>query len=179
MASTRCLIRKLRIPAWSSESSMTVAAAKLSLKIYRRTVALPAVSAALGSAPVNPPLPWAWIAVHEGSLFSRASFETWWQLRALGQPYPPDTCPWCDGRLPLTGLHLQSSCITFAVRCWTRGIQPESAFLYPPNDKWLQAALLVIAEVNEARQTVLHSRHRSQPSPPAALPPLPENWVDD
>ena len=156
MASTQCLLGRLRIPPWSCEPSMSAAAAKRSLRTYRRTVVQPAVSAALGSAPVNPPLPWLWLAMHEGGLFTRSSFETWWQVRTLGQPYPPDTCPWCEGRKPLTSSHLQYSCTTFAVRCWTRGIQPEAAFLYPPNDDWLLAALLVMAEVDAARHTVLH-----------------------
>ena len=136
---------------------MSAAAAKRSLKSYRCSVVLPAVAADLGSAPGNPPLPWVWLAMHEGSLFTKASFETWWHIRTLGQPYPPDTCPWCEGRLPLTSTHLLSSCTTFAVRCWARGIQPENAFLYPQDDARLCAVLQITAEINEARTTVLHS----------------------
>ena len=44
----------------------------------------------------------------------------------------------------LTRPHLQESCPQFAAQCWTRGVRPEEAFLYPPIAQWFVAALAAV-----------------------------------
>ena len=39
------------------------------------------------------------------------------------------------------------SCLTFAVQCWSRGLQPEQAFDYPRNDHEFLAVLRAIEEI--------------------------------
>ena len=102
------------------------------------------------SAPINPPLPWLWLASLAGDAYSQEAFELWWQLHVLGQPYPPMLCPWCDPRPELSSTHLRTECSTFATACWIRGIQPEEAFLYPSGPAWFQAALLAVHEIQRA-----------------------------
>merc|ERR1712110_657881 len=91
------------------------------------------------------PLPWAWIAANGGSTFPQCAFDLWWQLRALGVPYPRWTCPWCGPRDDCTRVHLETECASFAGRCWCSGIRPEEAFCFPVDDEWFIAVLLVIS----------------------------------
>ena len=150
MTAARRLISVLRLPPWQPEHGCSVSARKASLARHRREAILPLIRAAQGSSPANPPLPWLWIASHAGTLFSRAGFELWWHLRVLGQSYPVISCPWCDQRPPLTAQHLMQECCTFAEACWTRGVQPEAAFLYPQEAGWFSGALGATDELVKA-----------------------------
>ena len=161
MTAAKRLIHASSIAAWQPEVGAELAFLKLSLANYRREVVRPAVTKAHQSMPVNPPLPWAWIASHAGNTFPEEAFALWWQLRALGQPDPADTCSRCENLVELTTEHLRSSCILFATVCWTRGIRPEEVFNYPPDPHWLTSCLLAVSELHTAtmaRNQVVGSR---------------------
>ena len=98
----------------------------------------------------QPTIAMAMACISSWRCFPQKAFELWWQLRVLGQPYPPMLCPWCEPRPELTSTHLRTECSTFATACWIRGIQPEEAFLYPSGPAWFQAALLAVHEIQRA-----------------------------
>ena len=150
IAAAKRLQQTSKIPMWQPVAGSSLSASKRSLAHHRRRIILPAIRAALQSAPINPPLPWLWLASLAGDAFPQKAFELWWQLRVLGQPYPPMLCPWCEPRPELTSTHLRTECSTFATACWIRGIQPEEAFLYPSGPAWFQAALLAVHEIQRA-----------------------------
>ena len=110
--------------------------------------------AAAGSAPPNPALPWAWIALYADTAFPMAGFSNWWQLRVLGKTFPSRHCPWCFPATTLTSNHLKVSCPTFAEKCWINGIMPEAAFLYPTDPAWFAAVLNITFELASAGQTL-------------------------
>lgn len=155
ISAVRRLQESLKIPTWQPEQHLTAAARKRSLARYRHEVVLPAVRSAHGDTQPSPPLPWAWIGAHADVSFPQSSFALWWQQRALGLSHPPDVCPWCEQQPPLSREHLQSSCITFATVCWMRGIQPEQAFRYPPDEKWFHEVLQAVTEIDMARRAKL------------------------
>ena len=161
MTAAKRLIHAAGVPAWQTDTGAPLASLKLSLANYRREVVRPAVMKAQQSMPVNPPLPWAWIASIAGTTFSEEAFALWWQFRALGQPFPIDTCPWCENMVELTTEHLRSSCILFGTACWTRGVRPEEVFNYPPNPDWLTLCLHAVSDLHTAimaRNQVVGSR---------------------
>ena len=77
-------------------------------------------------------------------LFRRVDFETWWQIRVLGKPYPERSCPFCGASVALTQSHLEETCGQFATQCWSSGIQPHEAFFVPPEPDWFIAILNII-----------------------------------
>ena len=147
MAAARHLQESLRIPSWECDPATPTAIAKRSLARHRREVILPAVRASHDACPINPPLPWAWIALHTDIEFSQESFTLWWQIRALHKAYPATTCPLCDSQAQLNKEHLQQSCCPFAKLCWLRGVSPEEAFAYPTDPGWYTAVLTAIDEI--------------------------------
>ena len=154
IAAVRRLQKQLDIALWAPEPGCTKASLKRSLTRYRREVVMPAVVKMQNGIPPQPPLPWAWIGMNADVAFPQASFRLWWQLRALGQPHPAANCPWCDARPALTTLHLQHSCIMFAVRCWSRNLEPEEAFNFPSDEKWFLAVLQIATEIIEGCRNV-------------------------
>ncbi len=163
LASVHRLHASLKLPHWQPDNDLSLAARKRSLAKHRIEVITPAVTIAADTTPPNPPLPWAWIAQHTGSTFPDTAFTLWWQLRALGQPFPAGSCPWCS--CALTSVHLTQHCLTFAQLCWTSGIHPDEAFAYPADDKWFVACLLNIHSLD-----VAISLAHQQASPPMTAP---------
>jgi hypothetical protein len=148
VAAARRLQQALKIPMWEAIAGASISSNKRALAHYRRTVILPAVRAAAGFVPSNPPLPWLWVASAAAAAhFPQSAFELWWQLRVLGKASPPKLCPWCSNAQPLTSSHLRLECCTFASLCWTRGIRPEEAFLYPASPQWFTEAILAANEI--------------------------------
>ena len=147
MAAARGLQQSLHVPPWSADPALPVEALKRALARHRRQVILPAVQTASTSCPMNPPLPWAWIALNADTLFSQEAFTLWWQIRVLGKSYPGRACPWCGACVRLDRGHLQQQCITFATICWTRSIQPEEVFAFPEDHVHYIAALAAIDEL--------------------------------
>ena len=152
MASVYRLSSQLHIPPWVPAPSDTVTATKHSLKRYRDEIVKPAVVVSAGAPPDSPPLPWAWIALNAGSLFSEEAFTLWWQIRLLGQPCPAKQCPWCLPATPLTITHLQLVCPTFATACFCAGLLPAEAFHYTSQADWFMAVLATIQTLASARQ---------------------------
>ena len=142
--------RLLKVPMWHAEPEASLSAAKRSLCQHRRAVILPAVRAAMGATPLNPPLPWLWIATEAGTRFPLEAFVLWWQLRALGQSYPASTYPRCDNRPYLSSDHPRCGCSTFATLCWASCIRPEDAFGFPRSREWFTAVILSTNEVIRA-----------------------------
>jgi len=134
----------LHVPPWTPETNNTASAAKASLARYRKEVIQPAVLYTSEAAPGHPPLPWAWLALNADRAFPASAFEMWWQIRVLGQSHPRCRCSWCMPTTPLTRMHLQLACVTFAEQCLVRGVQPEEAFMYPGTAGWFIAALQAI-----------------------------------
>ena len=141
LAAANRLTTQHNLPAWAPEPDSPATALKHSLSRHRREVIKPALLAASGSMPENPSLPWAWIAIHAGGILPQSAFELWWQIRSLGQPYPPVACPWCQPAVALTREHLQTMCAHYAYHCWTLGILPAEAFSYPAHPDWFKATL--------------------------------------
>ena len=94
---------QFRIPhaGWPAHSESGVALKKR-LKTYRKQIVAPAlVDRFEDGRPVQPALPWGWIA--KTSLPQRG-FQRWWHLRCL-QAWPspiPDACPMCHCSVPPT-----------------------------------------------------------------------------
>lgn len=141
----------LNLPSWKPPHDASITELKRSLASYRKEVVLPAVVAASGYCPGNPPLPWAWLALHGDSMFPMSAFMLWWQLRVLGQLYPQDVCPWCWPRPGLSRDHLQHECPTFRRQCMSSGVNPEDAFSYPTGPDFFTAVLLVTHYLDTCR----------------------------
>jgi hypothetical protein len=146
-ASARRIQSLLRIPPWCPDDPVTAVARKASLAKYRREIIGPIVSTTSPSASGNPPLPWAWLALRVGHDFPADAVELWWQVRALGQPYPKRACPLCTDSSAFTRTHLERDCMPFAEWCWTSGVRPEEVFSYPTSEEWFQAVLQTMARV--------------------------------
>ena len=160
MQAVRRLAQIHEVPPWGPSADATQCALKRSLRRYRREEVLPRLLAAGTGDVTKPPLPWAWIAAHAGRAFSQPSFELWWQLRALGKPYPSCSCPWCSSGIVLDQSHLQEQCPQFAQGCWCAGIRPEEAFCYPCTAQWFVGVLGVISELYA--EIKVHGRDRAQ-----------------
>ena len=144
------LCSTLKIPRWVPAPDECPTARKRSLARHRKSIVQPRIAAALDSTAADPPLPWAWIALNADITFPASAFSLWWQLRALGKAYPSKTCPWCVPAVTLARTHLQQRCPRFAETCWTTGIRPEEAFMYPFDAAWLSACLIAVRSVDAA-----------------------------
>lgn len=133
LACTHGLLQALGVPAWKPDAFMTAVERKRSLANYRKAIVLPKLSALL-TPNRQGPLPWAWLAASEGRLFERESFDTWWQLRCLGLPYPRRGCAWCSFETLCTRAHLEQECPFFARACALQGIRTECIFRFPANE---------------------------------------------
>ena len=150
LAAVHRLHSSLHIPHWQPETDTTIASRKRSLDRYRKTVLQPSVVQALGSAPLNPALPWAWIALNADTCFAASAFTLWWQLRVLGRAHPTMMCPCCQPAEQLTRPHLESACPSFAQRCWTLGMWPEGAFQYPCGPESFCTYVNIVGDIQSA-----------------------------
>ena len=148
---------------WAPVAGRSITIRKSSLRQFPRSVIAPAIMRSGDVQPSSPPLPWAWIASYALDEAKRAAFKLWWQLCALHKAFPSAICPWCDSKPSLTAQHLQTGCDVFAVRCWTNGIQPEQAFLYPIDAQWSKAVLSTIGDLMKAQKQA--GKLKPQPSP--------------
>ena len=150
MDSVSKLRRAIGDADWRPVEPVGSSARKRAIAKHRREAVLPALLATSFDQQCSGPLPWAWIAANGNVTFPRQAFDAWWQLRGLGVTHPRHHCPWCHPAEKCTREHLESACQDFAMKCWTKGVRPEEAFLYPIDDHWFRAVLSVVAELSVA-----------------------------
>ena len=83
-----------KIPMWQPVAGSSLSASKRSLAHHLRRIILPAIRAALQFRTHQPTTAMAMLASLAGDAYPQEAFELWWQLRVLGQPYPPMLCAW-------------------------------------------------------------------------------------